>query len=188
MITLIIVLVVVVVLALWVMGIYNSLVRLRNNREQAFGNIDVQLKQRHDLIPNLVATCKGYAAHEASVFEKVTELRANAMGATTINDKIAAENQLSNAMLNLRVAMEAYPQLQASENFKQVMTELADLENKLAATRRFFNGATKELNNAVEVFPNVLFAGMFGFHKEPMFDVGTEERAAMNAAPPKVEF
>ncbi len=178
---------VVVLLVLWVIGIYNNLVGLRNNRENAFANIDVQLKQRHDLIPQLVATVKGYAAHEKEVFEKVTEARTAAMNATTINDKIAAENQLSNAMLNLKAVAEAYPDLKANQNFMQLQTEISDIENKLAAVRRFFNSATKELNNGVQKFPAVLFAGMFGFHKEPLFDVGEAERANMDKAP-EIQF
>ena len=176
----IILIAVVVLLVLWVIGIYNNLVGLRNNRENAFANIDVQLKQRHDLIPQLVATVKGYAAHEKEVFEKVTEARTAAMNATTINDKIAAENQLSNAMLNLKAVAEAYPDLKANQNFMQLQTEISDIENKLAAVRRFFNSATKELNNGVQKFPAVLFAGMFGFHKEPLFDVGE--------AAPEIQF
>ena len=138
----IIIIAVIVLLVLWIIGIYNNLVGLRNNRENAFANIDVQLKQRHDLIPQLVATVKGYAAHEKEVFEKVTEARTAAMNATTINDKIAAENQLSNAMLNLKAVAEAYPDLKANQNFMQLQTEVSDIENKLAAVRRFFNSAT----------------------------------------------
>ena len=183
----IIAIVVVVVIVLAVIGIYNNLVGLRNNRENAFANIDVQLKQRHDLIPQLVATVKGYATHEKEVFEKVTEARTAAMNATTINDKIAAENQLSNAMLNLRAVAEAYPDLKANQNFMQLQSELAHIENKLAAVRRFFNSATKELNNSVQSFPNNLIANMFGFHKEPMFEVAPEQRAAIEKAP-EVKF
>ena len=183
----IILIAVVVLLVLWVIGIYNNLVGLRNNRENAFANIDVQLKQRHDLIPQLVATVKGYAAHEKEVFEKVTEARTAAMNATTINDKIAAENQLSNAMLNLKAVAEAYPDMKANQNFMQLQTEISDIENKLAAVRRFFNSATKELNNGVQKFPAVLFAGMFGFHKEPLFDVGEAERANMDKEP-EIQF
>ena len=123
----IIVIAVVVLLILGVIGIYNNLVTLRNNRENAFANIDVQLKQRYDLIPQLVATVKGYAAHEKEVFEKVTEARTAAMNATTINDKIAAENQLSNAMLNLKAVAEAYPDLKANQNFMQLQGEISDI-------------------------------------------------------------
>ena len=179
----IIVIAVVVLLVICVIGIYNNLVTLRNNRENAFANIDVQLKQRHDLIPQLVATVKGYAAHEKELFEKVTTARSAAMNATTINDKIAAENQLTNAMLNLRAVAEAYPDLKANQNFLQLQNEISDVENKLAAVRRYFNSATKELNSGVQKFPAVLFAGMFGFHKEPLFDVGEAERIVLDKAP-----
>jgi LemA protein len=179
----IIVIAVVVLLVLWVIGIYNNLVGLRNNRENAFANIDVQLKQRYDLIPQLVATVKGYAAHEKEVFEKVTSARTAAMNATSINDKIAAEKELSNAMVNLKAVAEAYPDLKANQNFMQLQTEISDIENKLAAVRRFFNSATKELNNGVQKFPAVLIANMFGFHKEPLFDVGETERVNMDKAP-----
>ncbi len=181
--TWIIVLAVVVLLAIWFVGIYNNLVKLRNNRENAFSNIDVQLKQRHDLIPQLVSTVKGYAKHERETLQAVTNARAAAMGATTINDKIKAENALSGAMANLRVSLEAYPDLKANQNFLQLQGEISDVENKLAATRRFFNSATRELNNAVETFPSNIFARMFGFQREPMFEVPSEERASYDKAP-----
>ena len=162
---------------------YNNLVKLRNNRENAFANIDVQLKQRHDLIPQLVATVKGYAAHEKETLAMVTNARAAAMGATSINDKIAAENALSTALAGLRVSLEAYPDLKANQNFLQLQGEIADVENKLAATRRFFNSTTKELNNAVQTFPSNLLASIFGFHKEPMFEIPQQDRAALDKAP-----
>ena len=179
----IIILAVIGLLVIWVIGIYNNLVGLRNNRENAFANIDVQLKQRYDLIPQLVATVKGYAAHEKEVFEKVTQARTAAMNATTINDKIAAENELTKAMVNLKAVAEAYPELKANQNFLQLQTEISDIENKLAAVRRFFNSATKELNNGVQKFPAVLIASMFGFKKEPLFDVGETDRATLDKAP-----
>lgn len=187
MIALIVVAVIAVILIFWVIGIYNNLVALRNNRENAFANIDVQLKQRYDLIPNLVNTVKGYAEHEKGVLERVTAARTVAMGATTLNDKIEAENALSSALAGLKVSVEAYPDLKANQNFMQLQSELADIENKLAAVRRFFNSATKELNTGVQSFPAVLFAGMFGFHQEPMFEVPQEERAAVQKAP-EVKF
>jgi LemA protein len=180
---LIIVIAVVVLLVLMVVGIYNSLVKLRNNRENAFANIDVQLKQRHDLIPQLVATVKGYAQHEKELLTRVTEARAAAMQATGINDKIQAENQLSSALAGLKVSLEAYPDLKANQNFLQLQEEISDIENKLAATRRYFNTATRELNNKVQTFPSNILAGMFGFQKEPMFEVPKEERASMEKAP-----
>lgn len=180
---LLVVLAVVVLLGLWGVGIYNNLVKLRNNRENAFANIDVQLKQRHDLVQQLVATVKGYADHEKEVLTRVTEARAAAMNATTINEKIQAENALTSALSGLKVAIEAYPDLKANQNFLQLQTEIADIENKLAAVRRFFNTATRELNNAVQTFPSNIFAGLFGFHKEPMFEVTKEERADLDKAP-----
>ena len=185
--TAIILIAVVVLLVIWVIGIYNNLVTLRNNRENAFANIEVQLKQRYDLIPNLVNTVKGYAEHEKGVLERVTAARTAAMGATTLNEKIEAENALSSALAGLKVSVEAYPDLKANQNFLQLQNELADIENKLAAVRRFFNSATKELNNGVQKFPAVLFANMFGFHQEPMFEVPQEERATIQKAP-EVKF
>ncbi len=179
----IIILVIVVLLAIWCVSLYNNLVKLRNNRENAFANIDVQLKQRHDLVPQLVATVKGYATHEREVLQRVTEAPTAAMGATTINDKINAENALTSALAGLKVSLEAYPDLKANQNFMQLQNEIADLENKLAAVRRFFNSATRELNNAVETFPSNIFAKMFGFKKEPMFEVPQEERATYDKAP-----
>lgn len=181
--TWIIVLVVVVLLALWLVGQYNNLVRMRNNRENAFANIDVQLRQRYDLIPQLVATVKGYATHEKELLQRVTEARTAAMGATNINDKIAADNQLTSALAGLKVQLEAYPDLKANQNFMQLQTEIADIENKLAATRRFFNSATRELNNAEQVFPSNIIAQMFGFHKEVMFEIPQTDREAMDKAP-----
>lgn len=180
---LIILLAIVAVVAFAAIGIYNNLVSLRNNRENAFANIDVQLKQRYDLIPQLVATVKGYAAHEKELLERITQARTAAMNATSINEKIEADNQLSSALAGLRVSVEAYPDLKANQNFLQLQGEISDIENKLAATRRFFNSATKELNSAVQRFPAVLLAGMFGFHTEPMFEVPQTERAQYDKAP-----
>ena len=156
---------------------------MRNNRENAFANIDVQLKQRHDLVPQLVSTVKGYASHEKTVLENVTNARTAAMSANNINDKIQAENKLSSALANLKVSLEAYPDLKANQNFLQLQTEISDIENKLAASRRFFNSATKELNNAVQTFPANILAGMFGFHKEPMFEIPATDRASLDKAP-----
>ena len=181
--TTLIVIIVAIVVVLFLISMYNNIVKLRNNRENAFANIDVQLKQRYDLIPQLVSTVKGYATHERELLEKVTAARTAAMSATGINDKIQAENALSSALAGLKVSVEAYPDLKANQNFLQLQAELSDIENKLAATRRFFNSATKELNNAVQTFPANLIAGMFGFHKEPMFEIPREERAAYDKAP-----
>ncbi len=178
---------VIAVVALWLMSIYNNLVNLRNYRENAFANIDVQLRQRYDLVPHLVDTVKGYATHEKELLEKVTMARGAAMNATTVNDKIEANNMLSGALSGLRVSLEAYPDLKANQNFLQLQAELSDIENKLAATRRFFNSTTRELNTSVESFPANLVAGMFGFKKEPMFEIAQAERAAVERAP-EVKF
>ncbi len=184
--TAIIVIVVVVILAAWLVSMYNSLVKMRNNRENAFADIDVQLKQRHDLIPQLVETVKGYAAHEKDTLERVINARNGAIGAKTIDEKIVAENALSSALSGLKITLEAYPDLKANQNFLQLQEEIADLENKLSSVRRYFNSATKEYNNAVETFPSNILAGMFGFRKEVMFDLG-EQRAALEEAP-KIKF
>lgn len=183
----IIVLIAIVIIAIFLISLYNRLVKLRNNRENAFADIDVQLRQRHDLIPQLVDSVKGYMKHEEKVLTAVTEARANAMNASSIDDKIQAENQLTAALGGLKVAVEAYPDLKASQNFMQLQEEISDVENKLAASRRFFNSATKELNNAVEVFPSNIVAGMFGFKREVMFDLGEDSREQMEE-PPKVNF
>lgn len=178
---------IVVALAVWLMAIYNGLVSYRNNRENAFADIDVQLKQRHDLIPQLLGAVKGYMEHERGTLEAITNARSRAMNAGTINEKIAAEQELGAALKGLSIQVEAYPDLKASQNFMQLQTEISDIENKLAAVRRYFNAATKELNIAVQKFPNNIFAGMFGFKTEPMFDLGVEGRAQMDVAP-EVKF
>lgn len=183
----IIIIAVIALIVLWIISIYNNMVRLRNNRENAFSNIDVQLKQRYDLVPQLVSTVKGYATHEKELLERITEARSACLSANSINDKISANNMLSNALNGLKVSVEAYPDLKANQNFMQLQSELSDIENKLAAARRFFNSSTKELNNAVQTFPGNLLAGMFGFHKEPMFEVGQDERAAIEKAP-QIQF
>ena len=178
--------VVVVVLVAWFVSMYNGLVKLRNNRENAFANIDVQLKQRFDLVPQLVSTVKGYAGHEKEVLEKVTAARAAAMSANTVDEKVQADKALSGALAGLRISLEAYPELKANQNFLQLQNELADIENKLSAARRFFNSTTRELNNACEVFPSNIVAGMFGFKRSPMYEA-TESRDTLNKAP-EVKF
>ena len=169
------------------MSIYNGLVSFKHNRENAFADIDVQLKQRHDLIPQLIGAVKGYMEHERGTLEAVTNARQKAISATGINEKIAAEQELGSALKGLSIQVEAYPDLKASQNFMQLQTEISDIENKLAAVRRYFNAATKELNIAVQKFPNNFFAGMFGFKTEPMFDLGVAGREQMDV-PPEVKF
>ena len=175
-----------VILALYFVTIHNRLVSLRNNRENAFADIDVQLKQRHDLIPQLIETVKGYMTHEKTLLTEITNARTQALQAKGVNGKIAAESVLSNALSGLKIAVEAYPDLKANQNFMQVQTEMADIENKLSAVRRFFNSATKELNTYVEMFPSNIVAGMFGYKKESMFDLGGDRKEYEEA--PKVDF
>lgn len=173
---------------LFVVIIYNRLVALRQGRRNAFADIDVQLKQRYDLVPNLVETVKAYAAHEKGVFESVTQARTqvgNTQGAGA--ERIAAENMLGGALGRLLAVSENYPALQADQNFRQLQSELADLENKIAAARRFFNNATSEYNIAVQSFPSNVLAGMFGFKEEPFFEVDAAERKIVEAAP-QVKF
>ncbi|HOU01354.1 MAG TPA: LemA family protein [Bacteroidales bacterium] len=181
-----VIIIAIVLLALWAVSLYNRLVRLRNGREQAFADVDVQLKQRHDMIPQLVEAVRGYMQHERGVLTEVTEARAAAMKATSINEKISAETRLSTALDGLKVAVEAYPDLKASQNFLDLQNEISDIENKIASARRFFNSATKELNVATEVFPSNIVATLFNFKREPMFDLG-EQRTAVEE-PPKIQF
>ena len=182
-----IIIAVVAVIVVFVISAYNNLVKLRNNRENAFADIDVQLKQRFDLVPQLVATVKGYAAHEKELLENITAARTAGVNASSIDDKIKADQQLTSALAGLRIQVEAYPDLKANQNFMQLQGELSDIENKLAAVRRFFNSATRELNNAVQTFPGNLVAGMFGFHKEAMYEIEASQRAEVEKAP-EIQF
>jgi LemA protein len=182
-----ILIVILLVLAFWIMSAYNTLVRLRNHRQNAFADIDVQLRQRHDLVPQLVETVKGYAGHERELLTKITQARSIAMSARTIDDKIVAEQQLSSALQGLKVQAEAYPDLKANQNFLQLQEQLSDIENKLAASRRYFNGATTEYNTAAESFPGNLVAKNFGFNREILFDLSQDTRRQMEE-PPKVQF
>jgi len=180
---------IVVVVLFLVVGIYNRLVALDQSADQSFADIDVQLKQRQDLIPNLVEAVKGYAGHERATLDAVTQARAAAQSATSVNDKVQAENMLTATLGRLFAVAEAYPDLKANTNFLQLQNELADIENKLAAARRFFNNAVAEFNAARRQFPAIIFAGMFGFGADkPFFDLGETDRATMNAAPPQVKF
>jgi LemA protein len=181
-----IVLGVIVVLALWIVSIYNGLVAMRQRVGQAFADIDVQLKQRHDLIPNLVETVKGYAAHERGTLEAVIKARNMAVAAQGPVQQAAAENMLSGALRQLFALSEAYPDLKANTNFQQLQAEITDIENKLAAARRFFNNSVQEYNTGIQQFPAALFAGVFGFAPREFFDVG-EERKTLDQAP-QVKF
>jgi LemA protein len=177
-----IVLGIIVVLVLWIVMIYNRLVAMRQRVNQSFADIDVQLKQRHDLIPNLVETVKGYASHERGTLEAVVQARNAAMAAQGPAQQAAAENMLTGALRQLFALAEAYPDLKANTNFLQLQTELADIENKLAAARRFFNNAVQEYNTGIEQFPAALFAASFGFTHKEFFDLA-ENRVQLEQAP-----
>ena len=176
-----------IVILLLLVLLYNRIVALVQSRKNAFSDIDVQLKLRHDLIPNLIETVKGYAAHEKGVFEKVTEARASAMRGGSIGDRVQSEGILGAAMMNLMAVAENYPQLKADGSFQKLQTELSDIENKIAAARRFFNNATNEYNTAIQQFPAVLIARMFNFKEEIFFELDAGEAEAVKTVP-KVGF
>ena len=179
-----VILILVVVLLLWFAGAFNSLVRSRNRVKESWSDIDVQLKRRYDLIPNLVETVKGYATHESGIFEKVTQARAAAMGAKTVDEKGKAENMLSGALKSLFAVAEAYPTLRASENFSKLQDELTDTEDKIQAARRFYNSNVLMLNTQIQQFPTNVVASMFGFKTESFFELGSAEEKE----PVKVSF
>lgn len=178
-----IILIVLVVLALWVIASFNGLVALKNRAKEAWADIDVQLKRRYDLIPNLVETVKGYATHEKELFEKVTQARANAMNAQGTEAKAQAENILSGTLKSLFAVSEAYPDLKASVNFLELQRELTDTEDKIQASRRFYNTNVRDLNIKIESFPDNVLAGAFGFKQMELFEIAAGEKE-----PVKVKF
>jgi len=165
--------------------LYNGLVRSRNQVDEAWSDISVQLKRRYDLIPNLVETVKGYAAHESGVFEKVTAARTAAMGAGSLDDKLAKENALSGTLKSLFAVAEAYPDLKANQNFLQLQNDLTDTEDKIQAARRFYNGNVRDYNTKIQQFPGSLFAGIFGFTKKDFFGI---DESGPEAQPVAVKF
>ena len=173
----------IVVLIFWLIAIYNSLVKLKNRTNEAWSDIDVQLKRRYNLIPNLVNAVKGYAKHERELFEKVTKARTAAMGAQTVEEHGKAENMLAGALKTLFAVAENYPNLKANQNFLELQRELSDTENKIQAARRFYNGNVRDFNIKTEKFPNNLVAGALGFNKRDFFEIEGEERE-----PVKVSF
>ncbi len=181
-----IVLAVIVVVILWVVTIYNGLVAMRQRVNQAFADVDVQLRQRHDLIPNLVETVKGYAAHERGTLDEVVKARNAAVAAQGPAQQAAAENLLSGALRQLFALAESYPDLKASANFQQLQAELTDIENKIAAARRIFNNAVQEYNTGIQKFPAALFATSLGFAPKEFFDLGDERKTVGEA--PQVKF
>ena len=178
-----VILIILGVIIFWIVLVYNSLITLRNRTKEAWSDIDVQLKRRYDLIPNLVETVKGYATHERELFEKVTQARTMAMNAKGIEEKGRAENVLSGTLKTLFAVAENYPQLKASENFLKLQDELSDTENKIQAARRFYNGNARDFNIKQEVFPANLIAKTFGFKKVEFFEIEKAEKE-----PIKVEF
>ena len=183
--TLIIILIAVAAVVLWFVFAYNGFIRLVTRTKEAWADIDVQLKRRYDLIPNLVETVKGYAAHEEGVFEKVTEARAKAVSAEGPQAKGEAENQLTAALKSVFAVAEAYPDLKAAGNFAALQAELSDTENKIQAARRFYNGNVRDLNIKVETFPSNIIASMFGFKKQEFFEL---EAGSAEKEPVKVSF
>jgi len=184
MIPLIIVIVVLVVIVLAIVGVYNSLVRLRNQVKNSWSQIDVQLKRRNDLIPNLVETAKGYMAHERNTLENITKARNLAVNAATVGDKAKAEGQLQQALSNFFVVVENYPDLKANQNFLALQEELTSTENKIGFARQFYNDQVLHLNNKIQMFPSNVIAGMFGFKAEEFFQVENPAERAV----PKVSF
>lgn len=176
---------VIAAIVLFVVSLYNRLVALRQNRGNAFADIDVQLKQRYDLVPQLVETVKGYAAHEKGIFENVTTARAGVAQSQSqsADDRITAEKKLSGALLGLYAVAENYPALKADQNFQSLMSELSDIENKIAAARRFFNNATNEFNTSVQQFPSNIIAGAFGFKTETFYEDTSTDRTTLEKAP-----
>ncbi|MBM3257776.1 MAG: LemA family protein [Candidatus Nealsonbacteria bacterium] len=173
-----------IAIVLWAVLIYNRLIAFKNRAKEAWSDIEVQLKRRYDLIPNLVETIKGYATHEREVFEKVTQARANAMGAKGLKEKGEAENALSQTLKSLFAVAENYPNLRASENFQKFQDELTDTEDKIQAARRFYNGNVRDMNIQIETFPANIIAAFFRFKKMEFFETGApEEKEAV-----KVKF
>ncbi len=184
-IAIIIVVVLLVILGLYLWATYNALVTLKVRVDEAWSDITVQLKRRADLIPNLIESVKGYAAHEKGVFESVTKARAETLAAQTPADATVAENHMQTALKSIFAVAEAYPQLQASQNFLQLQAELVDTEDKIQASRRFYNGGVRELNTKIQVFPNNLWAKRLGFGRRDFFEVAD---IAAIAEPPRVQF
>jgi LemA protein len=181
----IIVVVIILIIGIYLWATYNSLVTLKVRVDEAWSDITVQLKRRADLIPNLIESVKGYAAHEKSVFENVTQARAETLSAQGPAEASAAENHMQTALKSIFAVAEAYPQLQASQNFLQLQAELVDTEDKVQASRRFYNGGVRELNTKIRVFPNNIFARNLGFTEREFFEVAD---AAAIAEPPRVQF
>ncbi|MCD6149607.1 LemA family protein [bacterium] len=179
----IIILAVLAVIVIWIIAVYNGLIKLKNRVDEAWSDIDVQLKRRYNLIPNLVSAVKGYATHERELFEKVTQARTAAMGAQTPGEKEKAENMLTGTLKSLFAVAENYPDLKANQNFLELQRELSDTENKIQASRRFYNGNVRDFNTKIQIFPNNIIAGMLKFTQREFFEAEGEEKENV-----KVEF
>lgn len=179
-----VILIILAIILIWIAAVFNRLVRLKNQTNEAWSDIDVQLKRRYDLIPNLVETVKGYAKHEKGLLEEVTKARTEAMSAKSFEDRAAKENQLSETLKSLFAVAENYPNLKANENFSKLQDELTDTEDKIEAARRFYNGNVRDFNIAIESFPSNIVAGMFNYEKRQLFQL--EEKA--ESEPVKVDF
>ncbi|HYF04877.1 MAG TPA: LemA family protein [Patescibacteria group bacterium] len=177
--------IVIILLVLYVIYVYNSLIKSRNRVDEAWSDIEVQLKRRYDLIPNLVQTVKGYATQESTVFENVTRARNQAMQAGTLGEKLKDENILSGALKSLFAVAEAYPELKSNQNFMQMQSDLTDTEDKIQAARRFYNGTVRDFNTKLQVFPTNIFAGMFSFKAREFFDI---DEKGPEGQPVKVQF
>lgn len=178
-----ILLIIVGVIVIWVIAVYNGLITSRNRTDEAWSDIDVQLKRRYDLIPNVMETIKGYATHEAGTFQKVTEARNAAMNARTVDEHAKAENMLSQTLRSLFAVAEAYPELKANQNFLHLQQELSDTEDKIQAARRFYNGNVRDFNIKLQVFPTNMIGGMLGFSKREFFEIEESQKAV-----PQVKF
>lgn len=171
-----IILIIILIPVVWGIMVYNSLIKAKNRTDEAWSDIDVQLKRRHDLIPNLISTVQGYAHHESEVFTKVTEARTQAMQAKSIDDKIESENQLMGTLKSLFAVAENYPELKANQNFLKLQEELSDTENKIQASRRFYNGNVRDFNTKIQVFPTNLIANSLGFKTYKFFEASEDEK------------
>jgi LemA protein len=180
-----IIVLIIIIIGIYLWATYNSLITLKNRVDEAWSDITVQLKRRADLIPNLIETVKGYAAHESGVFEAVTQARAATVNATTPAQASAAENQMQGALKSIFAVSEAYPQLQASQQFLELQAQLTDTEDKIQASRRFYNGGVRDFNTKIQVFPNNVFAKRLGFTKRDFFEVADPTAIA---EPPRVQF
>ncbi len=170
-------------IVMYCVSIFNKIIKRKNNRENAFADVDVYLKQRHDMIPQLVETVRGYMNHESDTLVEVTKARSQCTSANTIDKKISAERNLNRSMRGFNIAIEAYPDLKANENFMQLQKDIKGIEEKIATSRTYFNKATRDYNDSIETFPASSFSSMYGFKSESMFDLGEEEREKLEVAP-----